>query len=448
MPEDSVEKEAYVEFGTLQHAGRFKAYTVQTIISVLGRFFRCSIDFIESPREFALGKYGINILDNTNRGTYPIDDGEAFVLARVLQDDCLVSAFGVRLYNGDFSGLTNLLNSLEGTLTRKVSGAFPNGFRSVPLGFGNRLCEQIITHYCAKGRYDYRSFQLLISEFKKLSGSTFEDNPFTTGLILTRSLFAFKKDESEEHGRLGTAHRLETTKKLAYTPTLDVRFWYLANGLKSFYVADKNLRITHIYFPNRSASNLPRYIEDRTLEEVLYGGDSMFKVVSNNEFTVTSSDGLEFVFQGGYWRLRAFDQIRKTIADSVDLNDDVAASVIEIALELSAQRRSALLVIPRDAEAVADLSISSHSLTQEPLHIDDHRPVLYRIATSDGATVINSKGFIESFGCIIDTNIDSSREITGTGENAAESLSEHALAIKVSQDGMIKLIVQGYKTVV
>lgn len=438
----------YCEFEGLKHAGRFVSNSVQTIRSVLGQFFACRVNFIDRPREYALDNYDIEILDNTDRGTYIIDNSEAFILGRVLQNDELISAFGIRLYAGNFEALTGLLNSLEGTLTRKISGSYSLGFRSTPVGFGNRLCEQLITHYCAKGKYQYKNFRLLIEEFRKLSSSTFEDNHFTTGLIITRSLYAFTEDYDGEHERVGELHRLNDVRTLAYTPKLSVRFWYLVDGKESFYICDQSLRVTQIYFPHIGRSTVGKYIEDRTLGDVLYGGDTMFRVLGNNEFSITSSDGLEFIFQNGYWRLRVFEHIKDVITSSADVDNSVAASIIEVALKLSEKRKSALLVVPRDLESIEEMSLSSNEISDNHLHIDDHRDTTYRVATSDGATILNDDGYIYKFGCIIDTQMDPDPEITGTGEKAAESLGEHALAIKVSQDGTIKASTQSGKIVV
>ena len=63
--------------------------------------------------------------------------------------------------------------------------------------------------------------------------------------------------------------------------------------------------------------------------------------------------------------------------------------------------------------------------------------------SSDGATVIRDTGEIEAFGCMVDMSGAEPTGIKGTGETAAGILAKNGFAIKISQDGTIKVFLNG-----
>ena len=60
-----------------------------------------------------------------------------------------------------------------------------------------------------------------------------------------------------------------------------------------------------------------------------------------------------------------------------------------------------------------------------------------------GATVIDKNGKIRYFGCIADISKVTAGGIKGTGETAASLLAQNGMAIKISQDGPIKIFMEG-----
>lgn len=59
--------------------------------------------------------------------------------------------------------------------------------------------------------------------------------------------------------------------------------------------------------------------------------------------------------------------------------------------------------------------------------------------SSDGVTVIDKSGKIIYHGGIVDLNAGITKGLAGTGETAARILSDNGIAIKISQDGNIKI---------
>lgn len=64
-----------------------------------------------------------------------------------------------------------------------------------------------------------------------------------------------------------------------------------------------------------------------------------------------------------------------------------------------------------------------------------------RILSSDGVTVIDKSGKIIYHGGIVDLNAGITKGLAGTGETAARILSDNGIAIKISQDGNIKIFI-------
>ena len=114
------------------------------------------------------------------------------------------------------------------------SKAFENYFENCSLLFGDEMIKHIITKYCSSGYFDYIKFRHLVDYFIKLRSLTFEGQAFSTGLIITKSIFAYGK--KRDHYRGGDLYAL--TKKIGLLNTFDInrRFWYLVDGKSGFYV--------------------------------------------------------------------------------------------------------------------------------------------------------------------------------------------------------------------
>ena len=57
--------------------------------------------------------------------------------------------------------------------------------------------------------------------------------------------------------------------------------------------------------------------------------------------------------------------------------------------------------------------------------------------------IIDANGKIRYFGCIADISKAKAGGIKGTGETAASLLAQNGMAIKISQDGPIKIFIEG-----
>lgn len=427
----------YKEFSNFELSGKFKVDTVPTLIPTLQRFLGCKVDFIDAPKRYLTERHRIDILENPSRGCYPINDNEVILLGRILPHGKLLSAMGFRLHKGAFRHYTKLLNILERSLTNEVTRGWEQHFRNAPFSFGQQFLERTLARYCAVSSPS--QFRFIIHEFDKLSRTTLEGRPFTTGLLLTRSIHSFGTRNVDKKTRGGIVVELNSPKKISYVPKLEKRFWYLVDGKTSFYISDHLHRIKHILFPEASTG----YYQDSA--NFLQRADALLRVTANNEFSVMSSNGIEFVFQENCWRARSFQLLKDLMSAAVAMEENILTVFIDIILEISRRRLSSLIVIPQCPSAISEILCNKNTLTTERLNICDRRQLdlILRLLTSDGASVIDCTGNLLHYGCILaPATLPSPTNnpiLRGTGENAAEFLGKSGFAIKVSQDGAATL---------
>lgn len=422
---------------------------IPTLISTVQQFFSCKADYFDDPADAFLRLYGIDILCNPSRGAYIIESSVALILGRILSGGKLVSAVGLRLHKGQFDSLGGLLNSFERSLAWAMSHAAQQRFRDVPLGFGSELTIRTIDNFCGRP-YSRNLLPIAVNEIDRISRLTFEGRPFTTGLIVTRSSHAFEDPARTVESRGGTLVTLRRKFHLRYETSLKRRFWYLADGRSSFFLCDHLLRIAHIFLLEAAGFSGTTF-EPEWLATRVRGADLVLRVDGPGEYTVTSSKGLEFIFQEGSWRARSFDELRHVFA-SEGLSLHIAIALGDLVFELCRRKQSALLVIPRNLKALLRTFATRNRLvgSGNQMGIEDSkcREVLLRVLSSDGATVFDRSGRLLYYGCIVDLASRASTGVRGTGETAALAMAEHGLTLKVSQDGTAKALVDsGKKTV-
>ena len=68
--------------------------------------------------------------------------------------------------------------------------------------------------------------------------------------------------------------------------------------------------------------------------------------------------------------------------------------------------------------------------------------IIQRILSSDGVTIVSKSGKIIYCGAIVKLDVEKRAGLMGTGESAAKMLSYNGLALKISQDGNIKIFTE------
>lgn len=401
-------------------------------------FFNCSVSFLFEPLKQAEKNFGINLFDNPKRGCYPINENTFFVFARILDEGKLISGIGLVLKGKDISSHKALLNDFEGALSQRLSKSFLNYFEDCSLILGDDLVTHTICNFTTRGYIDYRRFHHLLSYFQKLRTTTFENKSFSTGIIITKSHFAYKKKANNNRG--GDIFPLTLKKDLKQTLQIDRRYWYLVDGKQSYYLANNALEINHIFILDPSYKDI-NYIDNNMLSKTLKGGDVLFRIENEKQFSIINSDSTEFIYLENKWKMRNYAVIKKQMSLLIS-NENVINKLLFFVLLSSKRSTSSIIWVPDDLETISKLVMPNtlNKLIHKTISICEDRFInyIYRCISSDGVTIIDKKGFLQYFGCIVDISKSKLSGIKGTGESAAQILSSNGIAIKISQDGTIK----------
>jgi len=433
------------DYKDLKKFNRFnilKDYGIVLLKETVEEFFNCEVSFLYEPSIQADKNFGLKVLDTPQRGCYPIDDDTFFIFIRIISSNEVISGLGVILNGKNISEHTKFLNSFEGALTGKLSQSFFKGFDDGSMILGDDLITHAICNYCIRGYIDYRRFHHLINYFLKLKNTTFESESFSTGLIVTKSFHAYSKKGEEE--RSGTLHSLTKNENISSSLVPNRRFWYLVDGKHTFYVANKDLEIRNLFVLDESYNNLD-YLDNNTLSSTLKGGDVLFKIENEKQFSIINSDGVEFLCLENRWRIRNYNLIKTLISEVIPDSETVNIILFYI-LHCSKNAISSVIWIPNDIGSVSELvkPETLNKLIDESISIQDKRYSnhIMRYLSSDGATIIDKNGYLNYFGCIVDMKNLEIKGVKGTGESAAKVLASNGLSIKISQDGTIKLFIK------
>lgn len=383
---------------------------------------------------------GVDISTSPQRGLYPFPaDSTLVMLGRLVEGRKLDAAFSLTLRGNNLDGFGYLFFAFEGALARTLNRSRQFGFNDRPQQFGDELVQLAISRYFSKGYFNYRSFLLLLDLFRKLSTTTFEGRNFTTGLILTPSHYAYAEKHDQSRG--GKLFPLEKDRPIGLHSGDDKRFWYLADGQTSFFMADRWLNIQDLFVLDAPRRSLASFMDDYSLSSTVKGRDALFRVNGRAEYSVLTSERTEFCFKDNKWHIRNLKTIAAQIRSSLGVDEAFVESLLYFVFLLSRRRCSAILWVPHEITNIQDVMLSRNSLAQRPFSIleDAHTQTIFRQLSSDGATTIAKDGNVVSFGSVVDISKATISGVRGTGETAAALLASRGVAVKVSQDGAIRL---------
>lgn len=417
----------------------FERSSLPYLLSTIKNFFGGDLRYMSKPIEWLLDKHGIDISENPRRGVYIINDHTAIILGRVLVGRVLTSVFAIKIENTYFSGMARVLNHFEAALASTLSKSQPNQLSYSPHRFGEELVEFAVSQYFSKGSFDHNRFRYVIQVFHKLANTRFEGRNFTTGLILTRSNYAFA--EKRHHSREGKLFPLIKAQELSPANDVEKRFWYLADGQTSYFVANENFQIGNLFIASDPSRNLNSFVDDYSLSKTVKGTDALFRVTSQSEFSITGTEGIEFNFKEGRWRVRNLKEIARVLVSSLNVSEKFVQSFLYYVFYLSKRRMSSILWIPENSENVNGLLLNRNQLTKTPFSILErsHTQSLLRLLSSDGASIFLKDGTLLSFGSVIDISQINVDGVKGTGESVSKLLASNGVSVKISQDGTIKL---------
>lgn len=222
----------------------------------------------------------------------------------------------------------------------------------------------------------------------------------------------------------------------------------MANGKETFFLLDSNTNSKGIYRKSmvESSDYISRFFDDYYLTNDLKTPDFIVRTVGPNEISVSDSDGKEFVKVENIWRYRHHKNITQFMVERLHIEYKVSYAILLYILKCSRNHISSIIWLPEDCseKAISKLTTNNRvKIWNSELSIrnESHQVLIDKILASDGAMVINKEGNIifESVFADMRNNSSSVVKLAGSGETAARLLGMNGIAIKISQDGTIKV---------
>lgn len=409
------------------------------LIDTLSEFFSASEVRLHFKPTTELAYYDVDISKDPGRNVYHVDDNTVLLVCHA-QLDGEFYYLGIKLIGNHLGELRKVFNLTAESITLSLNRCIYSQFRDSIAFMGDRIIVEIISRCVAPGYFNPAKITHLVDKFTSLRSTTFEGKHFSTGLIITQSFHEYRM--KGDKGRDGTMITLNRPK--GYLSRIDNRFWYLADGFRTFFATDLKSDI-HAMFVYSASSN--DHLANMLLSNTLKGGDALFRVEAGREVSIITSDGIEFINQENSWRYRDYELLKKRIVKEIGLDDEVYNSLLYYVLYCSKNDISSLIWVPKDMGKYQDdlKPTTINKLARTGFNIKDqsYSSLIKRILSSDGATVISTTGEIEAFGCMVETALAKPSGVKGTGETAAGLLAKNGVAIKVSQDGTIKVFLNG-----
>ena len=422
---------------------------VQMLQHTLEDFFSAKVRLYFNAIDVYKSDFNIDILKNPNRNVYIDGDHNRVLLISFVKREDLPHRYYLGLsIESPYVPFINpsIFNKTAKIISILLREESKTLFSNSVNVFDGSLINSIIYSYiktCDRSR-----FLFVLNRFRDLRATTFEGRYFSTGLIISKDLAGYRKADN----RNGFFEKLSKEFKCKVYDKLDYRFWYLVDGKQSFYFTNQYFNIENVFISYGEDG----YVNNMLLNKTLHGKDVLLRVNEGRELSVINSEGLEFIHQENKWRLRDYNAIKLFIQKYFKIDEVLFDSLIKYVVYCSKCSISSILWIPKDEKKVKEyvMGNSLHKFVSErPSQIniksESSQAVIMRMLASDGATVISKTGKVLYFGCITDLSkstpiINEQNNVKGSGESAASILAQNGLAIKVSQDGPIKIFLQGF----
>jgi len=197
------------------------------------------------------------------------------------------------------------------------------------------------------------------------------------------------------------------------------------------------------------------------VQDLLGPGTMIFITSEHGDVYMMLPNGSVFHKTQGRWQYLNYEATFSLFSDR--LPKELATSTLRMALDLSYERRGALLCIVKQRESIQKL-IPDHEIkgranealrkSVKGLNINEinQRQIIAAAATADGAVIVDSEGIVLDAACMVGdpslTDVeavgqDQLQRMPGARSTAAWNASIYGIAIKVSEDGPITIYERG-----
>ena len=311
------------------------------------------------------------------------------------------------------------------------------------------LWDNAILSLTYAGNQKYNALDFL-GTARECCAFRYEGQPALLGILATWNWYQLKPQLRKEGWTiLDFAPLFDIRERLR----LDKASHLLADGIQSFYVVNSKGGVCSWISTAKSANEE----ESRSWEmipkayqlgsSILIGRDLALIVNGHGEVLLFNRDlALKWNLTG--WHRLTGCPISDALATHV--SPDVTRRIVEVVSRSSELRQGALLVVSADGNKLLKRASSGLAGRFQEDYLFNLRDVcaetVCRIASIDGAMIIESDGTVRNAGVILEVP----EEFTSTGEGARTAAAAFAstmgVAIKVSHDGPISIFENGTET--
>ena len=426
----------------LKHYSNFQNSGLGVLNTYLRNLLNCKINFQHQKIDDFERVMSIDLTSNIKRYYYRLDNNRIILSIKIIDKPNIIAIMPILIEGIDITIIESyIFEQIASAITIQMTKCYLNSFHGGTQLMGIELEQLVIAKCFARRAFDPARIALLISFIEKISHTTFEGKFFSSGFILTRAMHDYRSGKSKH--RDGILYNLNATYDIVRNPDVNKRFWYLVDGRESFYVFDQRLEISNSFALTNTYKTWNNFFDSYFLKSVLYGKDIVFRTISPNQVSIMNSDSIEFVKVENSWRLRDYRYLENFIDKKNRVGKKLKRALIYYISKCSREGISTIIWVPKKLKkrAISEMLLTQSSMFSPHISIlsTTNEETIMRILSSDGVTVIDTKGNIKYHGCIVDLNTGVARGLSGTGETAAKILSTNGIAIKISQDGNIKI---------
>ena len=335
-----------------------------------------------------------------------------------------------------YASAKNFYIRVAEAVSDQLSACYLQSFHGGDWLFGDRFAQIVVANCISTNLCDGIQFAPLIEQMERLSISTFEGETFTTGVIVASHTNHYK---SKSFAFIKERNITECEK----------REWFLADGKSSFFIMDAQTCIRYLYTAEKikTSNFIKDYFDNYYLKNgQLVEPDFLIRTTGPNELSVSDATGKEFVKLENTWRYRYKRNLIEYLCETLEISEELSNAILYYVLKCYRLHISTIMWIPKNEnpKEIEDLTTENRiKLWKKDPNILEERNegIVDKILASDGAMVINRMGEIiyESVFARLEKKTISPNRLMGTGETAAKHLAQNGVAIKVSQDGAIKI---------
>lgn len=428
------------EFSELEQTQVFKRKGLGIFLDRISHLFNCKANFIEAPLKIMNEICDFDITKNPEAEVYFSENESVFLLCKVCDSKKEEGVFAVELSGNLIKQYPKeLLKGAAQSLGMIVTGLLATHFQDAIYDLDERMTRNVVSRCLSRGKYNNKIILFLLRYLENLKSMTYEAEAFSTGFILSHNPQEYS--EADTDFRNGNLYKLREGFNLTDEASIHKREWFLANGNTSFYLADKDLHTEGLFIRTGYDPRLINFVDSYTLSKILDGKDIAFRIINKNQSSVVTAEGIEYMKIENVWKVRNYNFLMQFLKSLLELSHDFVNTLLFFVIYASQNKQSSIIWIPRDLSSSQKNVLYAHRFIRDKLSIFDAflTPTIIRFLRSDGATVFEKDGTIPYFACKVRLNEINNEDITGTGEDAAQTLSKNGVAVKISKDGGIRI---------